>query len=217
MKKFPFVKLVFVYLLFVAGNTFGQTLKEFFNNSEHPTVYLGVDFSKAKLINDPMANTIDIKNRLYGSINDVTIYEAKKYDFGKAFHKSMVTSDLSGVKKRIEKINSEDILSDNSSDFSRLKESDIAAVVKGLDLGKQKEGVGILFVMEAMRKMEKNNAASVWLVLIDLKTKKMLMAKRYEEKAAGFGFRNMWVSPIKGALNSIGKDYADFKKEYGEK
>ncbi|MBS1928524.1 MAG: hypothetical protein IT254_01270 [Chitinophagaceae bacterium] len=216
MKKLQFFQLVFFAVFFVSGSVHAQILKDFFNNSEYPTVYLGIDFSKAKLINDPMANTIDIKNRLYGSINDVTVYEAKKYDIGKAFHKSMVSSDLSGVKKRIEKINSEDILSQNSDDFSRLKESDIHAVVKGLDLGKQKEGVGVLFVMEAMRKMEKNNGAAVWLVLIDMHSKKVLLTKRYEEKAAGFGFRNMWVSPIKATLNDIEKNYSNLKKEYGE-
>lgn len=216
MKKLLFTKMLLIAGLFFTSSAYSQSLKDFFNNSEYPTVYLGIDFSKAKLIGDPGANTIDIKNRLYNSINDVTVFEAKKFDVGKAFHKTTVTSDLSAVKKRIEKINSESILSENSEDFNRLKESDIDGIVKGLDLSKQKDGVGVLFVMEAMRKMEKNNGAAVWLVLINLQNKKVLMTKRYEQKAAGFGFRNMWVSPIKATLTEIGKDYSKLKKEYGE-
>jgi len=215
MKKYLFTGFLFFAGFLLTNNVFAQTLKNFFNDSEYPTVYLGIDFSKAKLINDPMANAIDIKNRLYYSINAVTLNETKKYDFGKAFHKSSVSNDLSGVKKRIDKINAENILSDNVDDFNRLKESDINDVVKGLEISKSKEAVGILFVMEAMRKMEKNNEAAVWLVLIDLKNKKVLMTKRYEEKATGFGFRNMWVSPIKGALTEIEKNYSHLKKEYG--
>lgn len=204
-----------LFLLFIGiHGSFAQTLNDFFSDSEIPTIYLGVDFSKAKLINDPTANPIDIRDRLYNSINDLTVNESKKYDIGKAFHKSNVSSDLAPVKAVISKINAEDILSTNSADFNRFTEADIHSMVKKLDLSKHHEGVGVLFVVEAMRKEEKNSGAAVWMVLINMKEKKVLLAQRYEEKARGFGFRNFWASPIKAALDEIQKDYSKLKKQY---
>ncbi len=45
-------------------------------------------------------------------------------------------------------------VSSNTEDFYRLKESDISSVVKALDIEK-KNGIGLLFVMEGMKKIEK--------------------------------------------------------------
>jgi hypothetical protein len=205
-------------LVFIFGNlqhASAQTLKDFFNNSETPLTYLGIDFTKAKLINEAGGNPMDIRNRLYNSINDVVVNEPKKYDIAGAFHKSSVTSDLTAVKAKNEKINAEEIMSSNTADFNRLKETDIAGMVKALAIS-GKKGIGLLFVMEGMKKEDKKAAASVWAVLIDLQTKKVLLSERFENKAAGFGFRNFWSSTIKATIDDIEKDkYKEWKAKYG--
>jgi hypothetical protein len=205
-------------LVFIFGNlqhASAQTLKDFFNNSETPLTYLGIDFTKAKLINEAGGNPMDIRNRLYNSINDVVVNEPKKYDIAGAFHKSSVTSDLTAVKVKNEKINAEEIMSSNTADFNRLKETDIAGMVKALAIS-GKKGIGLLFVMEGMKKEDKKAAASVWAVLIDLQTKKVLLSERFENKAAGFGFRNFWSSTIKATIDDIEKDkYKEWKAKYG--
>ncbi len=206
-------------LLFFCGMSkpaFSQSLNEFFNNSEMQLVYLGIDFTKARLINAESANSFDIRNRLYGSINDLVVNEPKKYDIAGAFHKSNVSSNLTGVKARIEKINAEEIVSSNTSDFNRLTESDINAVVKTLNIEKR-DGVGLLFVMEGMKKVDKAGMASVWVVLINMNTKKVLMTERFESKASGIGFRNYWASTIKATLSEIEKrKYKEWKEKYGK-
>jgi hypothetical protein len=205
-------------LVFIFGNfqnASAQTLKDFFNNSETPLTYLGIDFTKAKLINEAGGNPMDIRNRLYNSINDVVVNEPKKYDIAGAFHKNSVTSDLTAVKAKNEKINAEEIMSSNTADFNRLKETDIAGMVKALAIS-GKKGIGLLFVMEGMKKEDKKAAASVWAVLIDLQTKKVLLSERFENKAAGFGFRNFWSSTIKATIDDIEKDkYKEWKAKYG--
>jgi hypothetical protein len=110
-------------------------------------------------------------------------------------------------------VNAENIKSTNTADFARLKESDITALVKGFDFEKQK-GVGILFVMEGMSKA--NKAASVWVTLIDMKSKKVLMTERMEPKVAGgFSFRNYWASSIRILLETIDKKkYKEWKEKY---
>jgi hypothetical protein len=70
--------------------------------------------------------------------------------------------------------------------------------------------------MEGMKKEDKKAAASVWAVLIDLQTKKVLLSERFENKAAGFGFRNFWSSTIKATIDDIEKDkYKEWKAKYG--
>ncbi|MEQ1552726.1 MAG: hypothetical protein ABL929_01040 [Ferruginibacter sp.] len=215
MKHSQKLQWLFVALFFLcsATATFSQSLKSVFTDSESPLTYLGIDFTKNKLLD--IGNPDDIRNRIYGSINDLTVNEPKNYDFMGAFHKSKVDNDLSAVKKSNAKININDILSTNQDDYNRLKESDIASVVKGLDLS-GKSGVGFLFVYEAMRKIDKKSTAAIWATFVDMKTKKVLLTERMEVIPAGFGFRNFWASGIKKVLKEIEKNkFAEWKSKHG--
>lgn len=199
----------------ISQSTFSQTLNEFFNNSEMRLTYLGIDFTKARLINDPNANSFDVRNKLYPSVNYVVINEPKKFDIAGAFRKSNVGNDLSAVNARNEKINAEEITSSNTDDFYRLKEADFTSIVKGLDIS-GKSGIGLLFVMEGMKKQGKGGEASMWVLLIDMKSKKVLMSERFENKASGIGSRNYWASTIRGTLEDINKKkYKEWKAKYG--
>jgi len=216
MKRTRTFNWLFLSLLFCALTqvSVAQTLKDVFTSSETPLFYLGIDFTKAKLIDDAGANEMDIRDRQYTGINDVVVNESKKYDLEKAFHKSNVDHDLGMVAKRNEKANAEQIKSTNTGDFHRLKEEDIASLVKGFDYG-GKTGIGLLFVMEAMSKSEK--AASIWVTLVDMKSKKLLMTERIESKVSmAIGFRNYWASSIRNLIETIQKKkYNEWKSRYG--
>ncbi|HMK05654.1 MAG TPA: hypothetical protein VK489_15740 [Ferruginibacter sp.] len=217
MKPVSKLSWLFIVMLFCgfSKTAASQTLNEFFNNSEMKLIYLGVDFTKARLINDPDANSFDYRNKLYPSINSLVINEPKNFDIAGAFHKSFVGSDIGAVRERNEKINAEEISSTNTEDFYRLKEADINAVVKGLNIS-GKTGIGLLFVMEGMKRQGKAGDASMYVVLIDMKVKKVLMSERFENKAKGFGSRNYWASPIKATLEDIKKKkYKEWKATYG--
>jgi hypothetical protein len=216
MKRMHKLHWLVTVLLFcgISKSAFSQTLNEFFNNSELHLIYLGIDFTKARLINDPDANTFDMRNKVYPSINSLIVNESKKFDIAAAFHKSNVGSDLTAVREKNEKINAEEIASSNTEDFYRLKEDDISSVVKGLNLS-GKTGIGLLFVMEGMKKEGKKGEASMWVVLIDMKTKKVLITERFENKASGIGARNYWASTIKDTLDDIEKKrYKEWKAKY---
>jgi hypothetical protein len=213
MKRMQIPGLVMAAFLLLINvvSSFAQTLKDVFSNSETPVLYLGIDFSKAKLID--AGNPSDIRDRLYGSINQVVITEPKKYDLKKALLKTNIESDLGPVSAHNATANLNEILSTNSADFNRFKESDIAAIVKGLNLS-GKKGVGFLFVVEAMNKISKSE--SVWVTFIDMSTKKVLLTERMEGKAGGIAFRNYWVSPIKDIIDDIEKKkYKEWKLKYG--
>jgi hypothetical protein len=215
MKRTQKLSWLFAFVLLFGSSTqsFSQTLKDVFNNSESPLMYLGIDFTKARLLD--VGNADDIRNRLYGSINELVVNEPKKFDLKGAFSKSNIEHDFGAVTKNNGKINMNDIISTNSADFDRLKESDIAAIVKALDLS-GKTGVGLLFVMEAMRKVDKKGEAAIWVTMVDMKTKKVLMTERIVEKATGIGFRNYWASTIKEVIDDIDKKkYKEWRTKYG--
>ncbi|MBK7432923.1 MAG: hypothetical protein IPI66_02835 [Chitinophagaceae bacterium] len=217
MKRRITLKGLFAALLFcgISLTASSQTLKDVFSNSETPLVYLGIDFSKTRILDQ--GNADDIRNRLYNSINQLVVDEFKKFDIKGAFRKSYVENYASAVSEKNQKANLSDIISNNPSDFNFMKESDIVTAVKGLDI-KGKEGVGVVFIMEAMRKVDKKGDAAIWVTFVDLKSKKMLMTERMVEEAkGGFGFRNYWASTIKELIDDIDKKkFKEWKKRYAE-
>ena len=203
-----------LFLCFTAQSVNAQTLKDLFSNSETPLFYYGIDFTKARVIDDAAANPMDIRDRHFAGINDVVVNEPKKFDFNGAFHKSNVDHDLSFVHARNEKVNAEEIKSTSTSDYHRLKEADITALVKGFDFGTKNKAIGLLFIVDGMSKSAK--AATIWVAFVDVKTKKVLLTEKLEGKAGGFGFRNYWAAAIKNVLDQIEKKkFSEWKSKYG--
>jgi hypothetical protein len=185
-----------------------QTLKEFFNSSEVPLTYLGIDFTQARLYNDAGANVMDIRSRLYAQINQLTVNEKKKYDVSEAFSKSNVTNDISLTLEKNTKIDAEKII-DSKQPADRLKKADIETIVKGYSF-EGKKGIGLLIVMENMDKAA--SQASMFYTLIDMSTKKVLFTERLSGEAGGIGFRNLWARPIANTLIAIKKSkYKEWK------
>jgi len=206
-----------VFILFFCSNIqslTAQTIKDVFTSSETSILYLGIDYTQARLIGDASVSGIDLRDKYFTGINDLVINEPKKYDLAKAFNKSKVDYDLGIVTKRNQKINAENIISTSSSDFSRLAEEDINNLVRGIDFEKKK-GLGLLFIVEGMSKTEK--AANIWVTIVDMSTKKVLMTERTKsESKGGFSFRNYWASPIFVLIESIEKKkYKEWKSKYG--
>jgi hypothetical protein len=211
--------LFFIFVLLVNGTqSFSQTLKEFFKNRSAQLTYLGIDYTKNLIINDD-ANTADVTGRLYGAMNDLVIKEqqqSKNYDIGAAFsRKNTINIDISAVTANNQKIDPKNILSSSKADFKRLTETDIKSCVEALSL-EGKEGIGLIFIMEGMKKFDSKGYGAVWITLIDMKTKEVLMTERDEHEADGFGFRNYWVSVIRRTIGEIDwSKYKEWKKKYG--
>lgn len=199
-------------LLILSFSLKAQTLKEFFNSSEVPLVFLGVDFTHAKVLNDITANAMDIRDRQYAAINQVILNEPKKYDFQKAFNKTNVTNDITQVVAKNSKIDAEKIV-ESSADEVHLKPADVSAIVRSYNFS-GKKGIGVMFIMETMNKASAQ--ASMYIALIELSSGKVLLTERFTEKAAGFGFRNYWAKTIWAALEDIRKGkYKEWKSANG--
>jgi hypothetical protein len=202
-----------IFLLAGAQPSAAQTLKEFFNSSEVPLIYLGVDFTHAKVLNDIAANAMDIRDRQFAAINQVIVNEPKKYDFQKAFSKSNVTNDISFVNAKNAKTDAEKIIESASADEVRFTKATIESIVKGYKFT-GKKGVGLMFIMESMNKA--SSQASMYVTFIDLASGKVLLTERMTAKAAGFGFRNYWAKTVYEVLDDIKKTkYKEWKASAG--
>lgn len=202
--------LLFIAILVVSIQQLSaQAIKDFFNSSEVPLTYLGIDFTQAKLYNDAGANVMDIRSRLYAQINQLIVNEKKKYDISEAFSKSNVTNDISLTLEKNTKIDAEKIL-DSKQPAERLKKADIETLVKGYNF-EGKKGIGLLIVMENMDKAA--SQATMFYTLIDMNTKKVLFTERLSGESGGIGFRNSWAKPIANTLTAIKKSkYKEWKE-----
>ena len=206
-------------ILFFCSNlpsVYAQPIKDVFNSSETSILYLGIDYTQARLINDPSKPGIAVRDEIYPGINALVINEPKKYDLQKAFNKTLINNSLGIVTKRNKAINAENIESTESADFNRLKEADINKLVSGIDFEKKK-GIGLLFIVEGMKKVDKKGTASIWVTFVDMGANKVLMTERMEgETSGGFTFRNYWAGTIYSVIVSIEKrKYKELKAKYG--
>jgi hypothetical protein len=224
------------FLVFFGQSSIAQTLRDFFNDGNVPLMYLGIDFTRTKLIDDANANTQDIKDRQYAGLNEIIVQEAKKYDVKKAFRRNnSVDHDLGPVEKRNQTIDMNQIKSTNTSDFHRFNADSVAAVVSQYDFS-GKKGIGLLIVMEALSKSEK--MAASWYTFVDMSTKKVLATDRIESKVGGGGppgpfphppspgdprsdfygngWRNYWASTVRNAIEMVEKSrYNEWKGKFG--
>ncbi len=210
--------LIFAFMLLVSATpAFSQTLKEFFSNPATQLTYLGIDYTKNRVYKHFDANPPDIRDKYYTGMNDLVIKEQhdKNYDIGGAFgRKNTITIDLSAVTANNNKIDANTIISHTRADFERLKEADIRDCVAALSL-ENKEGIGVLFIMEGMKKISGKGYGSVWITLIDMRTKEVLITDRIVREAEGFSIRNYWVSVIRKAIKEIDWSiYKEWKRKY---
>jgi hypothetical protein len=218
MKRICKANLFVLVLFFCNGiqSLSAQTVKDVFTSSETSILYLGIDYTQARLINDPSKTGIVVRDEIFPAINALVINEPKKYDLQSALNKSLINNSLGIVAKRNKAINAENIESTESADYNRLKEEDINKLVRGIDF-ENKKGIGLLFIVEGMKKVDKRGFSSIWVTFVDMGTKKVLMTERMEgESSGGFTFRNYWASTIYNVIEAIEKrKYKEWKSRYG--
>ncbi|TLV02323.1 hypothetical protein [Dyadobacter luticola] len=185
--------LILAFVLFSAGAAFADnTMADVFAGKTKLT-FLGLDFTQAKYIGkigftDPQA----IQNQHMVSWNNLIELEPKKFSLQKAFNlkDDMYASKVEDMIKHNKSVNVADNITD--SEYA-ITEDQVKKSVSKYSLS-EKDGVGIVYVVESLNKTtEKLNA---WVTFIDLKTKKVLYTEKVEGKAGGFGFRNYWAGGV---------------------
>ncbi len=203
--------MVFLSFIFLCGTIQAQTLKDFFNSAETPVTWLGVDFTRVKVLNEINGTPSSIREQ-FNKINQLILNEPKKYAVDLAFDKPGIVKDIRFTMAKNEKTDPEKIM-DTGGDDLRFKKQDVESIVKGYDFG-DKKGLGIIFVAETLNKATVTGA--FYVTIIDMGTKKVLLTERMTAKPAGFGFRNYWAKTIYDILMQIGRGkYNEWKAANG--
>lgn len=213
MKKITFY-IAFVFVLSVQLNA--QTVEDIFKPNDIKVSWLGIDFSHVKLIGDfsqffgtGMKNTNQIKDEYFIGWNTVVMNEPKRYDVKSMLRKGDIFYDPDMIMGINAKTPLETLESYNIPKYSQ---ADIKGFVDSYDLA-GKEGLGVLMIAEALNKNA--NEAYYHFIIINMKTKEILVEKRMMSVPSGFGLRNYWAASIYKVMKDIkNNQYPMWRKIY---
>ncbi len=208
MKK---LMLIFICLVLSSQVLQSQEIKDIFTSKE--AIWYGLDFSKIKLIgSEGFTEVAKIEDVYFSSWNNLIINEPAKYNLQLMFHKDTVLFDLSVVEKR-NKLPELDELVINNDTYS-LDKKTIADIIKKYNTN-EKQGIGIVFIMESFDKPKK--LSIMWVTFFDIASKKVLLTEKMSGKAGGVGFRNYWARTYYNVMVKIQKtEYLKWEKEYNK-
>lgn len=214
MKK---IVLPFLFLI-ITSCIYSQQASDLFKKSDVKITYLGIDFSKVRLIGSfnqfaeaGSTGPLLIKNKYFDAWNNIVLNESKKYDVAWIFRKETIKMDIvemSGInsKTELEAIEAE-ITPKYSVDFIKNHVSNYKF--------NEKEGFGILFIAESL---DKNAQEGIYhFVILNLKNNEIIIHERLIEHAGGIGLRNYWARTIFEAILELQEvKYKSWKKKYGK-
>jgi hypothetical protein len=185
-------------ICFSSFQSFSQSL------TDKTMSFFGVDFTKARMIGEGFENKEDLKNKIV-AWNELFKVEPDKYDLYKPFRKQTIDFDFAEVTKRNAAINTAGIV--GQGDYT-ISTDQAASVAK--NYGQGKTGLGCVFVVQSF---DKNQAmGTIYVVFFDMGTKKTVLVKKMEEKAAGFGLKNYWARVILNTIEDSGSQFGKWLK-----
>lgn len=204
MKK----QLLILALLVCSSLAFTAPDDKVFSTQE--IVWCGLDFSAAKLIgSEGFSNPVDVKERFFDSWNQLVLEESAKYNPQKFYLKNKQINDLSVVNERNDMPDVSELVYNDSYTF---ESGQLEEIVKSYELEMASEGLGLVYVVEALNKIQQ--VAVIHVVFFDISSKGILWTKRYHATPRGFGLRNYWAGAIYKVMQNSGKDYQAALKTY---
>ena len=213
MKKFV-VSVGMLLLLTLSFELRAQFTKADLFKASNAITWIGIDYTEVKFIgpatgwgDEGTKSPTEMRDKYFPAWNERIIGEPKAFKLAEAVSRSEVNTAIEITAVANAKMNKKEIFSENIGDFQLLTEADVQNMIKKYDF-KGKEGIGFMMVAEGMSKGREE--ASYWVTFVDMKNKKVILAKRVLGKAAGFGFRNYWAGTVKSVLKSMKKDFKNW-------
>lgn len=212
-------KLFSYFFICLASFSGAQSVSDLFKQSDTRITWLGVDFSHVKLIGNfsefadaGQKSTYQIRNNYFPGWNYLILDEPNKYDLKGMLRKGNLNYDLDIVSKLNANAALEDMETYNAPNYTT---QDISNFVSQYSTA-GKDGLGVVFIAEALNK----NAVEAWFhfVVINMKTKEVLITQRLRSEPIGFGLKNYWAGAIYKTIKEIRDSrYHALKAEYGSK
>jgi hypothetical protein len=176
-------------------------------SSANEIVWYGLDFSKAKFVGNVGSKMDVIKNKHMQSWNHLVASEPDNFPLKKELDKE-IFYDLRPVNEANAKTDVTAMESFNkvSTDFENSK---LAEMVSSYSAGEKTSGVGLVFIVTCLDKLEENS--TVYAVFFDIASHKILASKKFTGEVNGVGFRNYWAGSWKNIIKKMDKKYPTWK------
>ncbi len=162
--------------------------------------WFGLDYSDALFIDSKaFPDPYRLHRTLIGKWNELVFRENQKFDIAKSFNKRHVNFNVSYINNRNRDA---DIFKQISDDrfHQRLFNSDsIQNIVDSYLLNEDIDGVGLVFIVESLNKLD--HEAIYWVTFFDIVSKKVLLTEQIIGKPSGRGLHNYWANSFYNALN----------------
>jgi hypothetical protein len=166
-----------------------------------PVVWFGLDFSRATLIGKQgFTNPEEIKNKYFDGWNGVIISESSKFNLKRFFGTMGVTNDIASVTKLNAQVDPANLVINPGERDVGIDSETLAEMVKLYET--DKEGIGLVFVVESLNKQERDGFATVHVVFFDIATRNILETKKVTGRAGGIGLRSYWANSMHRVMES---------------
>ncbi|MFN3402449.1 MAG: hypothetical protein ACK40G_00050 [Cytophagaceae bacterium] len=197
--------LILLLTALVTVGAFAQKSKSDILNVNNEITWLGIDFTQLRFIGNASQfkdagdiTTSTLKNRYFPGWNQLFVNEQNKFNVAGATNRTDVRYAMEVTESANNEIKG-DLFSSNPNDFTRLNKEFIEQMIKNYDF-KGNKGIGLMFVAETMSKGREQ--AAIWVVFIDMDTKKVILAERTISQARGIGFKNYWANTFYESLKT---------------
>ena len=197
-------KYIVVFLLFAALGLQAQNRDRI--EAAPSFTWYGLDFTQARMVGSDVdfSDRAKIVSSFFDQWNQLILNEPEKFNLEATFNKHII-NNISITSKRNAGVDYLKLLADKPNTVTL---EDVNGVVKNYT---GDEGIGLLFVIENFDKPAVK--VRFWVVLFDVKTHEVLMAKQTENKlGGGIGFRNYWASGIYAGFKNIKTLYPSWLK-----
>jgi len=194
-------KILLIAFIFLITNSLTAQTSFSDINSNHKWVWLGLDFSNTKLIGrSAFSDPEKIINEYFPKINMLVFNEADKYDVMGAFRMNNFYADDLYCDILNSSLSTDELFV--GRDYS-LEKSDILNIVAKYNFDKVKQDIALIFIVESLDKT--GERATIWVTVINTRTKDLLLSERMTGNPGGFGFRNYWAGAVYDIIKQIKK------------
>lgn len=199
-----FMKILYgLALICIVSTSYAQDIKEIFISSNTSLEFVGLDFSKAKMVGlEGIKPPDEIQGHYFDAWNGLLLKEITKYDVRRAFNKKQLPYVLNIAQTVNQNANIANLLTNYSP--KAFTKKDIQTIVEGYNTTSMKAKYGLSFVVHSFNRFQEKG--HFYVVIFDVASKQVLFYERVSGEAGGFGFRNYWARTVYNALEDI-RDY----------
>lgn len=206
LKQLCFIITFFFGFIAVAT---AQSIADIFSTSKVPITYIGLDFSKVKLVgSEGFSDPIAIQAEYFDKWNNLILEEGEKFDLKAIFVKQTVDFDLTPIQALNGEIDAANLVIDKSA--TALTPEQLQEAAGRYDFKDFANKIAIVFIVESFDKVAE--LGTFHLTFVNTTNNQIIWTQKVTGKPKGFGLRNYWAGAFYDALQNVQSKWKLWKK-----